>query len=93
MRAEASFRRRFEAAAALHKDLLKRRAQGEAAGWRIARLPEPVVTAHGVLLADFRLMHGDRKVYVVLGEEVKGEWDAPVIAVPVGRKASAPPTC
>ena len=67
--------------------MLKRRAHGEAAGWRIARLPEPVVTARGVLLADFRLTQGDRKVYVVLGEEVKGEWDAPVLAVPVGRKA------
>ncbi|MBV9849140.1 MAG: DUF790 family protein [Armatimonadetes bacterium] len=81
------FRRHFEAAAALHKDLLKLRAQGQAAGWRIARLPDPVVTAHGVLLPDFRLTRGDRRVSVVLGEEGKGEWDAPVIAVPVGRKA------
>ena len=67
--------------------MLKRRAQGGAAGWRIARLPEPIVTARGVLLADFRLTRGDRKAYVVLGEDVKGEWDAPVLAVPVGRKA------
>ncbi len=80
------FRRRFEAAAALHKNLLKRRTQGEAAGWRIARLPDPVVTAGGVLLPDFRLTRADRPVYVVLGEEVQGEWDAPILAAPVGRK-------
>ena len=82
----SGFRRRFEAAAVLHKDLLKRRAHGEAEGWRIARLPDPVVTAQGVLLPDFRLTRGDRRVSVVLGEDTGGEWDAPVVAVSVGRK-------
>ena len=83
----APFRRRSEAAAALHKDLLRQRAQGEADGWRIARLPDPVVTAQGVLLPDFRLTRGDRKVSVVLGEEVLGDWGEAVVCVPVGRKA------
>lgn len=86
-RGAISFCRRFEAAGVLHKDLLKRRAQGEAAGWRIARLPDPVVTARGVLLPDFKLTRGGRSVYLVFGEIVSGEWDAPVIAVPLGRRA------
>ena len=50
-----AFRRRLEAGLALHKDLLKRRAKGEADGWRIKRLPDPLVSAAGVLLPDFTL--------------------------------------
>ncbi len=82
-----SLRRRFEAAAALHKDILKRRAQGEYSGWRVQRLPEPIVTARGVLLPDFTLTRGDRRVHLVLGEEARGEWDAPVLSLTLGRKA------
>ena len=62
-----AFRRRFEAGALLHKDLLKRRARGEANGWRIKRLPDAVVTAQGILLPDFKLMRDDATAYVLLG--------------------------
>ena len=62
-----AFRRRFEAGAQLHKDLLKRRAKGETNGWRIKRLPEPVVTAQGVLLPDFKMTRDDNALHVLLG--------------------------
>lgn len=82
-----SFRRRFEAGLALHKDLLKRRVKGEAYGWRIGRLPEPRVTPTGILLPDFTLTRVGQALHIVLGTEVVGEWDAPLLAYPLGRKA------
>lgn len=79
-------RRRCEAAEALHKDLRKLRAQGKAEGWRIARLPEPVVTAQGVLLPDFTLTRTDRRVHLMIGGNAAGDWDAPVLSLTLGRK-------
>ena len=65
-RSAPAFRRRFEAGLALHKDLLKRRAKGEANGWRIKRLPDPIVTATGVLLPDFTLTRGTATAHVLI---------------------------
>ena len=81
-----AFKRRFEAGTTLHKDLLKLRAKGEGSGWRIKRLPDPVVTSGGVLLPDFKLTRDGQTTYVLLGQEAGGEWDAPVLSLPVGRK-------
>ncbi len=53
----------------LHKDLLKQRARGEGNGWRIKRLPDPVVTAQGVLLPDFKLTRDGLAAYVLLGQD------------------------
>jgi len=62
-----AFRRRFEAACILHKDLLKRRAKGEGGGWKFKRLPDPVVSAGNVLLPDFTLMRDGAVVHILLG--------------------------
>ena len=84
-----AFRRRFEAGQALHKDLLKRRAKGEANGWRIKRLPDPTVTAMAVLLPDFTLTREGKAVHLLLGVESQGtvsEETASVLTFPLGRK-------
>ena len=84
-----AFKRRFEAGAALHKDLLKRRAKGEANGWRIKRLPDALVTATGVLLPDFLLTRGGKTAALLLGTEAPGmvaEETASVLTFPLGRK-------
>lgn len=83
------FRKHFDAVDALHKGLVKLRTQGEAAGWRFKRHPDPVVSAQGVLLPDLTLTRGDRRVYVVFGNAPKPEWDAPVLALPLGRQPAA----
>lgn len=70
---------------ALHRDLLKLRARGQADGWRIKRLPDPRVSAHEVLLADFSLAHEGRSVLVVLGERAGQDGDVPIISLPLGR--------
>jgi len=83
------FKRRFEAGVALHKDLLKRRAKGEANGWRIKRLPDALVTATGVLLADFSLTRGGKTAALLLGAEAPGtiaEETASILTFPLGRK-------
>ncbi len=81
-----AFKRRFEAGMALHKDLLRRRAKGDGNGWRIKRLPDPVVTSAGVLLPDFKLTQDGQTAYVLLGQEASSDWDAPVLSLPLGRK-------
>jgi len=83
--------RRLEAAAAVYKDFLRRRARGQAGvggadGWRLMRRAEPLVTAGGVLLPEFRLLRGDFHAAVCLGAEPGGEWGEPVLTVPLGRK-------
>ncbi len=82
----ANFRRRFDAADALHKDLLKLRARGEANGWRIKRLPDPIVSPLGVLLPDFKLTRDGATAYALLGADTAHAWDAPVLSLPLGRK-------
>ncbi len=89
VRPSPAFKRRFEAGAALHKDLLKRRAKGEANGWRIKRLPDALVTATGVLLPDFTLTRGGKTAALLLGAEAPGtvaEETASVLLFPLGRK-------
>ncbi len=84
-----AFRRRFEAGLLLHKDLLKRRAKGEANGWRIKRLPDPLVTATGVLLPDFLLTRGGKTAALLLGAAAPGtvsEETASLLTFPLGRK-------
>ncbi len=86
-----AFRRRFEAAHVLHKDLLKRRAKGEGGGWKFKRLPEPIVTADGVLLPDFTLTREDATAHVLLGafpasaSQNWGGGTSPLV-FPLGRK-------
>lgn len=87
---QTAFRKQFNAGDALQKSLVKLRTQGEAAGWRFKRHPEPVVSAQGVLLPDLTLTQGDRRVYVIFGEVPSGEWGAPVLALPLGRKSADP---
>lgn len=84
-----AFKKRFEAGLALHKDLLretaKRRAAGEAGGWRIKRLPEPEVSALGVRLPDFVLRRGETQLRLMLGgETTSGDW---ALTLPLGRRA------
>jgi len=86
-----AFRRRFEAVHTLHKDWLKQRARSEGNGWRIKRLPDPVVTASGVLLPDFKLTRGSSLVYVLLGDSSStppelGAGGPSVLSFPLGRK-------
>ena len=84
-----TFKKRFEAGLALHKDLLKevskRRAAGETNGWRIKRLPEPTVSALGIRLPDFTLRRGERWVSLMLGTE-PGPISAEILTLPLGRK-------
>lgn len=86
-----AFKKRFEAGLALHKDLLKetskRRAVGESGGWRIKRLPEPMVSALGISLPDFVLRRGESKVALLLGAETLTANDALTLVLPLGRKA------
>ncbi len=89
VRPSPAFKRRFEAGLALHKDLLKRRAKGEANGWRIKRLPDALVTATGVLLPDFLLTRGGKAACLLLGADAPGtvaEETATVLTFPLGRK-------
>jgi hypothetical protein len=73
----------------LHRDLLRLRARGEAAGWRFKRDPDPVVTASGVRLADLHLMRGRKIVAIVLGESEAAPWPCPVVMLPAGKEADA----
>ena len=89
VRPSPAFKRRFEAGMVLHKDLLKRRAKGEANGWRIKRLPDPLVTATGVLLPDFLLTRGGKAAALLVGADAPGtvaEEMASVLTFPLGRK-------
>ncbi len=79
--------RRLDMGDALHRDLLKLRARGQADGWRIKRLPDPRVSAHEVLLPDFALTRSSRSVLVVLGERAPQDGDAPTISLPLTRAA------
>ena len=89
---KSAFKKRFEAGLALHKDLLretaKRRAAGEAGGWRVKRLPEPEVSASGVCLPDFVLRRGDAQMALMLGGETAASGDR-TLTLPLGRKAWA----
>ncbi len=85
-----SFRRRLDAGDALYKGLVKLRTQGAANGWRIKRQPDPLVTSHGVLLPDLTLTHGDRRAHLVFGDAPTGDWDAPILALPLERKPADP---
>ena len=79
---ETTLRQRMEQGDALHKALLKLRTQGDAAGWRIKRHPEPVVTARGALLPDFRLTSPEgADVLLSLGEAPDGDWMRPLLSV------------
>ena len=90
-----AFKKRFEAGLMLHKDLLretaKRRAAGEASGWRVKRLPEPDVSAAGIRLADFVLRRGDSQIALMLGTEPNLVPDDSTLSVPLGRKALSAP--
>jgi predicted nuclease of restriction endonuclease-like RecB superfamily len=81
---ETTLRQRMAQGDALHKALLKLRVQGEAAGWRIKRSPEPILTAQGALLPDFRLTspHG-LEVLLSLGEAPVGDWMRPICTLSV----------
>lgn len=79
---------RLEMGELLHKDLLKARARGEAEGWRLRRLPDPLATAQGVLLPDFRLTRAGDTALLLLGPAPEGIWDAPLICLPTERKAT-----
>ncbi len=81
--------RRMEAGSALLKDLRKLRAKGEGGGWRVKRLPDPVVSALGVGLPDFKLTRAQSGTkYLVLGavSELPAAEGADTVAFPVGRK-------
>jgi len=86
-----SFKKRFEAGLSLHKDLLrettKRRVAGETNGWRVKRLPEPMVSALGIQMPDFVLRRGDSKITLMLGAEAASVSDNLTLALPLGRKA------
>ncbi len=79
--------RRLDRADALHRDLLKLRARGNADGWRIKRLPEPRISAREVLLPDFALTFSGRTVLVVLAERPPQSADMPTVTVPPARVA------
>jgi len=85
-----TFRRRFEAGLALHKELLKRRAKVEANGWRIKRLPNPLVSATGVLLPDFTLTREGQSAHLLLCASSPGTGEGPgacpFLTFPLGRK-------
>ena len=83
---EVTYRKRFDAGFALHKELRKLRAQEGKNSWRIKRLPEPIVTPQGILLPDFLLTRGESAVCLLLGLETSVEWGMPVISIPLGRK-------
>lgn len=82
-----SLRKRVEYVDALHVGLLKMRAQNGAPGWGFRRLPEAAAHAGGVFLPDFRLVRGDKSVWVTFGDAPAGEWDAPIVAVAASRRA------
>jgi hypothetical protein len=85
-----AFKKRFEAGLALHKDLLKettkRRAAGEMNGWRVKRLPEPIVSALGIHMPDFVLRRGDSKITLMLGAEAAKVNDDLTLTLPLNRK-------
>jgi len=81
--------RRMEAGSALLKDLRKLRAKGEGGGWRVKRLPEPVVSALSVGLPDFKLTRvGAGAKYLMLGAVPAGVGadSADTVVLPVGRR-------
>ncbi len=82
--------RRLDMGDALHRDLLKLRARGQADGWRIKRLPDPRISTHEVLLPDLSLAHNGRSVLVVLGERTERDGDVPTLSLPLGRTAPDP---
>jgi hypothetical protein len=87
-----SFRRRTEAGDALYKGLVKLRSQGGAAGWRIKRQPDPVVSAQGILIPDLTLTRAERRVGLVFGGAPGGEWGLPMLSLPTERKPADPAT-
>ncbi|BDI29127.1 hypothetical protein CCAX7_11780 [Capsulimonas corticalis] len=87
---ETTLRQRMAQGDALHKALLKLRVQGDAAGWRIKRNPEPTVTAQGALLPDLRLTSPQgSEVLLSLGEAPGGDWMRPVLSVSVTDEVDA----
>jgi predicted nuclease of restriction endonuclease-like RecB superfamily len=54
----------------LHADFTTLSAAGEAHGWRLEREPEPVLVNDVILVPDFALSRGQRRVYL----EVAGYW-------------------
>ena len=85
-----SFRRRIEAGDALYKGLIKLRTQGKAAGWRIRRQPDPLVSAQGFLMPDLTLTLADRRAALIFGPVPKGEWELPILDLPGERKPADP---
>lgn len=55
---------------ALYVEFAALEAAGEAHGWRLEREPEPVVVGETILVPDFALMRGGRRVYL----EIAGYW-------------------
>lgn len=84
------FKKRFAAADELGKAWAKRRAKGETDGWRLKRLPEPIVTPQGVLLPDFTTTRDAQTAHIVLGDAPTGDWNAPILTLPLGRKPLDP---
>jgi len=81
--------RRMEAGSALLKDLRKLRAKGEGRGWRVKRLPDPVVSALGVGLPDFKMTRAQTGAkYLMLGAapEMSGAEEADRLAFSLGRR-------
>jgi len=77
--AAAGLKARYAAVSALHKDLLKLRAKGEANGWRYKRDPDPVVTGGGLWLPDIMLSHGKKQVAVAFGGRHPELWPMPML--------------
>lgn len=67
------------AVASLHKDLLKLRVKGEAAGWRYKRDPDPIVTGAGLWLPDLLLSRGKKQVAVAIGGQRPDLWPLPML--------------
>lgn len=78
--------RRLEQGETLYRDLLKLRARGETAGWKIKRLPEPIVTAQGTFLPDLRLTRSDQAVAIALGHLPPEHWDGTHLSFPLSRR-------
>ena len=75
---------RHAAVSALHKDLLRLRARGEAAGWRFKRDPDPIVTAGGLWLPDIILSRDRRQVALAFGSAHPDLWPIPAILLSPG---------
>ncbi len=54
----------------LHADFSKLERSGQAAGWRLEREPEPLLVEDTILVPDFALTRGSRRVYL----EIAGYW-------------------